>query len=251
MPPGEPGSAIALGINNRGQVVGFYGPPRHPGDLPPLFGWNGFIYDNGVATNLNSLIDPACGWHVENAWAINDLGQIVVTASNWWIDNHGKPAGPGAVGHLRSAAPPAHPGSLKTFPLSREGASKPGKQPGHLWAALGAPLLRIPNGSQTPLDGFARFGVGRAEAVGCDNVGDGQVVPRGPFCPLAGILRQAIPLALSAESICYGCKWSAKYVRSPSLANSRRSPSWEITNARLFGTALQRLYADRCRWPRG
>ena len=105
MPPGEPGSAIALGINNRGQVVGFYGPPHRPGELPPLFGWNGFIYDNGVVTNLNNLIDPASGWHVEQACAINDLGQIVVRAVNSWTDDHGQWVGPGHKGgDLRFAA---------------------------------------------------------------------------------------------------------------------------------------------------
>jgi probable HAF family extracellular repeat protein len=127
---GEPvSSAIALGINNRGQVVGFYGPPEEPDAPQPekpidplalflggpakpvkaLWGppspfFNAFIYEDGVATNLNKLIDPACGWHIEEALAINDLGQIVVKANNFWIDDNGNFAGPGAVGHLRSAA---------------------------------------------------------------------------------------------------------------------------------------------------
>ncbi len=128
VPPGEPvSSAIALSINNRGQVVGFYlptegpdapqpekpidpltlflGGPAKPFKAPwlPLY-FNAFIYEDGVATNLNKLIDPACGWHIEEALAINDLGQIVVKAENFWFDDNGNIAGPGADGHMRFAA---------------------------------------------------------------------------------------------------------------------------------------------------
>jgi len=63
--PGEYQTQIcALGINNSGQVVGYSnGRP--------------FLYNGGVMTNLNDLIDQASGWTLNEANAINDSGQIV------------------------------------------------------------------------------------------------------------------------------------------------------------------------------
>ena len=63
----------ARGINNAGQVVGGPGFDRngkrssHPA----------FLYTNGKMTDLNILIDRTSGWHLMEAAAINDLGQIV------------------------------------------------------------------------------------------------------------------------------------------------------------------------------
>jgi probable HAF family extracellular repeat protein len=59
------GGGVAYGINNAGQVVGQNGVNH------------AFLYSNGVMTDLNSLIDPASGWTLEDANAINDNGQIV------------------------------------------------------------------------------------------------------------------------------------------------------------------------------
>ncbi|MEI8375612.1 MAG: hypothetical protein WCJ35_22555 [Planctomycetota bacterium] len=130
--PNEPGLAYALGINGKGHVVGFYGPPNYelpadPADPQPekpinqvtmfLGGppkpyqrwlWSpelssGFVYDGRVASDLNTLTDPASGWHIEQANAINDGGQIIVRASNYWLDEKGQLAGPGAKDHLRWA----------------------------------------------------------------------------------------------------------------------------------------------------
>jgi probable HAF family extracellular repeat protein len=58
----------ASDINASGQVVGY--------------AWTGksfyaFLYSNGKMTDLNSLIDPAAGWVLYRAYAINDEGQIV------------------------------------------------------------------------------------------------------------------------------------------------------------------------------
>lgn len=65
----------AYGINDQGQVVGaayiqdplgpFYEQPR------------AFIFDDGMMTNLNSLIDPGSGWTLQEARDINEFGQIV------------------------------------------------------------------------------------------------------------------------------------------------------------------------------
>ncbi len=68
----------ARGINNAGQVVGGPGFDRngkrssHPA----------FLYTNGKMTDLNILIDRTSGWHLMEAAAINDLGQIVGQGRN-------------------------------------------------------------------------------------------------------------------------------------------------------------------------
>lgn len=67
---GAPNS-YATGINNLSQVVGWYA-----GEL----GSRAFLYENGALRDLNMLIDPASGWVLEEASAINDLQQIVGTA---------------------------------------------------------------------------------------------------------------------------------------------------------------------------
>jgi probable HAF family extracellular repeat protein len=62
----------ALGINKLGQVVGF----AYMGN-----GFaHGFLYEDGQMIDLNTLIDPATGWTIARAVAINDLGQIAATA---------------------------------------------------------------------------------------------------------------------------------------------------------------------------
>ncbi|WP_187363413.1 PEPxxWA-CTERM sorting domain-containing protein [Massilia frigida] len=64
------GSA-ARGMNNRGQVVG-----------QSYQGWDvneAVLWEGGAVRNLDSLIDPASGWHLNDAGAINDLGQIAAS----------------------------------------------------------------------------------------------------------------------------------------------------------------------------
>jgi probable HAF family extracellular repeat protein len=60
----------ALDINESGQVVGnltnISGSPQAA-----------FLWQAGVMTDLNSLIDPASGWVLRSAEAINDRGEIV------------------------------------------------------------------------------------------------------------------------------------------------------------------------------
>ena len=49
-------------------------------------GWSGgnaFLYSGGVMTDLNTLIDPASGWVLEEARDINEPGQIV----GWGMHN--------------------------------------------------------------------------------------------------------------------------------------------------------------------
>lgn len=59
----------ALGINNVGQVVGFYGSPGHFE--------HAFIYENGTMRDLNSLVSLPQYWTLNRAYAINETGQIV------------------------------------------------------------------------------------------------------------------------------------------------------------------------------
>lgn len=65
-------SSVADDINNLGQIVG----TAWLSDLST----HGFLYQNGKMIDLNTLIDPATGWTIESAAAINDLGRIAATA---------------------------------------------------------------------------------------------------------------------------------------------------------------------------
>lgn len=60
--------SIARDINNLGQIVGNADYPND--DSQP------FLYQNGVLYDLRTLIDPASGWDLHNAVAINEFGQI-------------------------------------------------------------------------------------------------------------------------------------------------------------------------------
>lgn len=63
--------SYAEDINNLSQVVGFHGE---------FLNTRAFLYENGVMRDIDALIDPASGWTVAEAYAINDLGQIAGTA---------------------------------------------------------------------------------------------------------------------------------------------------------------------------
>jgi len=65
-------SSSAADINNLGQIVGVAGIADGLS--------HGFLYRNGKMIDLNALIDPASGWTIEDAAAINDLQQIAATA---------------------------------------------------------------------------------------------------------------------------------------------------------------------------
>lgn len=65
-------SSTATDINNLGQIVG-------SANLSDVLS-HGFLYQNGKMIDLNTLIDPATGWTIEGAAAINDLQQIAATA---------------------------------------------------------------------------------------------------------------------------------------------------------------------------
>jgi probable HAF family extracellular repeat protein len=68
---GAPAASQANDINNRGQIVG---ASETDSDT------HGFLFEGGAMLDLNQLIDPASGWVVRGAQAINDAQQIAGTA---------------------------------------------------------------------------------------------------------------------------------------------------------------------------
>jgi probable HAF family extracellular repeat protein len=62
-------SSWAADINNLGQIVG-------GGNFDAVGSRHAFLYQDGRLLDLNALVDPASGWLIEDATAINDLGQI-------------------------------------------------------------------------------------------------------------------------------------------------------------------------------
>jgi probable HAF family extracellular repeat protein len=64
------GNSYAQGINNKGQVVGYYYSNRERHSHP-------FLYDKGQVTDLATLVALEDGWNIEMAVDINDHGQIV------------------------------------------------------------------------------------------------------------------------------------------------------------------------------
>jgi probable HAF family extracellular repeat protein len=61
--------SVAFGINNAGEIVG---ESNASGGMP-----HAFLYENGVMTDLNSLLPAGSGWTLDYATAVNDAGEIV------------------------------------------------------------------------------------------------------------------------------------------------------------------------------
>jgi probable HAF family extracellular repeat protein len=65
---------LAFAVNDYGVVVG-------SADLPGDLTGHGFVYyGSGTIEDLNNLIDPALGWTIDGAAAINDNGRIAAEA---------------------------------------------------------------------------------------------------------------------------------------------------------------------------
>lgn len=77
-------STAATALNDTGMVVGV-GTYASISDTA-------FVWRGGVMADLNALLDPASGWHIDDARGINDTGQIAA---------HGCHAGLGVCGVLR------------------------------------------------------------------------------------------------------------------------------------------------------
>ena len=86
----------ALDINDAGQVVGY--------SFSSTLGSRAFLWKNGNMLDLNNLIDPASGWQLQEATAIN---------KNGWIAGNGRYNGlPRAFLLVPVAAPPAFDGTI-------------------------------------------------------------------------------------------------------------------------------------------
>jgi probable HAF family extracellular repeat protein len=68
--------SIAFDINNLKQVVGTSAVTVDPDH----YGYHGFLWTGAGLVDLNTLIDPASGWVITSANAINDAQQIAATA---------------------------------------------------------------------------------------------------------------------------------------------------------------------------
>ncbi len=70
---GSTGQSHTRAINNIGQIVGWsnFG-----------FGFAAFLYDAGVMTNLNSMIDPFLGITVRDAYGISNNGAIIARSTD-------------------------------------------------------------------------------------------------------------------------------------------------------------------------
>ena len=75
------GSSRAHGINAAGVVVGY-------AQAPTPTTW-AFVYEDGSMLNLNDLALPGHGWQLQEAWDINDAGQIVGLGKNPANMTHG------------------------------------------------------------------------------------------------------------------------------------------------------------------
>jgi len=76
-------NSYAFSINDRNRVVGVADYPYRSVCSTPRgnvrcvkFGQHGFLFEGGVMTDLNALIDPALGWDVQWVFDINNNGQI-------------------------------------------------------------------------------------------------------------------------------------------------------------------------------
>ena len=76
-------NSYAFSINDRNQVVGVSDYPYRSICSAPQgpvrcvkFGQHGFLFERGVMTDLNSLIDRDSGWDLQWAFDINDRGQV-------------------------------------------------------------------------------------------------------------------------------------------------------------------------------
>jgi len=68
------GSSGAYGINNAGQVVGWSEVANRE--------TRAILYEDGAMVDLDMLVDPASGWTIQTAFAINDLQQIAAYGCN-------------------------------------------------------------------------------------------------------------------------------------------------------------------------
>jgi probable HAF family extracellular repeat protein len=173
--------SIAHGINDMGAVVGF------AGETSP----HGFVYADGVMTDLNDLIDPGSGLTIYSAYAINNAGWITADAQDAQGHRHSvvltpdggpspgrvdpgllrvlAPAPEAARAGDRAAAPQAlpvsvQPGPMALAPLAAGSAGRPATDaffvsahrahtpaPGGAWEVEGLGLYPEPPAEASPV----------------------------------------------------------------------------------------------------
>jgi uncharacterized membrane protein len=69
-------AGVAASINQSRQIVGYSNDSSNPPNFHP------WIYQNGVLTNLNDLIEPGSGVTLKLAFDINDQGEITGTTTS-------------------------------------------------------------------------------------------------------------------------------------------------------------------------
>jgi probable HAF family extracellular repeat protein len=95
--------AQASGINDSGTVVGTM---KASGGLSNSHAW---VYQDGVVTNVNSLVVPGSGLHIAFAYAINNVGQIAGVAVDARGYSHAVLLTPGGSNELPPPPPPVVP----------------------------------------------------------------------------------------------------------------------------------------------
>lgn len=108
IPLGASGAA-AQGINDSGEVVG----------TAFMAGSQAVLWQNGIPTDLNTLIDSLSGWSLTSAGAINNDGQIAVWARDAQNDVHALLLSPVPVPEPTAAALLALGLSLAVFVVRR------------------------------------------------------------------------------------------------------------------------------------
>ena len=96
-------ASLALGINDRGEVVG--------ASLDANFSLRAFLWENGVMTDLNALIPSNSGLYLQLAESINARGEIIGFGQTSTGEVHGFLATPGnRAAAILSPASPASQG---------------------------------------------------------------------------------------------------------------------------------------------
>jgi probable HAF family extracellular repeat protein len=131
-------TSVAYGVNDKGQVVGLsYG-------IDSTADYHGFIYQNGIMEDLNSLLPPNSGWTIRWGLAINNLGQILALGTTTGDGGDGSilllsPDGVSAPNPVYPdlPSPTPEPTALSTFGLLSIGlAWKFRKRPGRTTGPL-------------------------------------------------------------------------------------------------------------------
>jgi probable HAF family extracellular repeat protein len=144
----------ALGINEKGQVVGFAQDAN--GDESSSIA---LLWQNGILTDLNSLIPADSPWFLQEAFSINDRGQIVGHMFNTTTGEvHGflatpvpgsESAPPAAQGEIRESPTVILPGSIRQLLERRLGFARLVRSPQEVTLSKAA-VISAPTATLSP-----------------------------------------------------------------------------------------------------